>query len=230
MHITVSRCIIFFSDSYNYYMQSLYLCLSGLCFHIAHCFLIPVSVLFLSPVWVKNVSIFRVALPIRLHCQVFARYVLEHFRYRPELQEKTQTLWLACSAPRAGAETRPHKGDELVGLIRLDKRWFAQICRGPHCASRSAHGGDVAGRAVTSQSSLILSSHPAEIPVPLLPQRGGRGDRPNSFQFSMEKTCKKQCNAGLHWPLFPWNYTGQTFSQPPSEALWRWDFFTTWHI
>lgn len=137
-------------------------------------------------IWVKNVSLFRVALPIRLHCQVFARYVLEHFRYRPELQEETQTSRLARRA-----ETRPHKGNESVGLIRLDERWFAQntICRGPCCASRSAHG-DVAGRAVTSQSSL-LSRHPAEIPVPLPPQRGGRGDRPNSFLFSVEKMCKK---------------------------------------
>lgn len=54
MHITISKCIIFFSDLYNHYMRYVYLCLSALCFHIVYCFLILFSMLFLSPVFIQS--------------------------------------------------------------------------------------------------------------------------------------------------------------------------------
>lgn len=106
-------------------------------------------------------------------------------------------------------------GNALAGLIRWDKRWFAQttICRGPCCASRSVHGGDLVGRGV-------LHAMKMETPA----QRGVRDD------FPWKRYVKNQCNARLHWSLYSSNYTGQSFPQPLSEPPWRRVFFTTWHM
>lgn len=53
MHITISKSIIFFSDSYNHYMRYVYLYLSGLCFHIVYCFLSLFSILFHTPIFIQ---------------------------------------------------------------------------------------------------------------------------------------------------------------------------------
>lgn len=54
MLITISKCIIFSSDSFNHYMRYVYLCLSGLCFHIVYCFHILSSIFFHSPIFIQS--------------------------------------------------------------------------------------------------------------------------------------------------------------------------------